>query len=340
MLIEILLFVAGLILLYFGAEYLVGGSSAIALRLGIAPLMVGLTVVAFGTSAPELLVSLTAVLSGSDDISVGNIIGSNIANIVLILGVSAMFRPIEVSQQAVRREFPFMVGASLLMGLFVYTGSELSLWEGIVFLFGMVFYLYFCFLSDQSKSQRKKTAEQEIDEGEHVADGESQPEESLDALEEVDVDPEANPVLDVVKMVGGILGLAGGAHLMVNSATTIALEFGVAELVIGITVVAFGTSLPELATSVVAAVRDESDISVGNVIGSNVFNIFLVLGVVAVIMPLSVGADVLTWDIWIMLAVAIGIWPILRTGHRVSRIEGFFMFAFYCGYVAFLFLRA
>ena len=329
MTIPVLLFIVGLVLLYFGAEYLVGGSSAIGLRLGVTPLMVGLTVVAFGTSAPELLVSVMAILSEetqTPDISVGNIIGSNIANIALILGVSAMFRPIEVSQRAVKREFPFMVGASLLMALFIYTGAELTWWEGVVFLAGMVFYLYFCFLSATARKPEEEDEDSELDE--------------ID-----DVDPDANPVLDVVKMIGGITGLALGAHLMVNSATHIASSLGVSELVIGITVVAFGTSLPELATSVVAAVRDESDISVGNVIGSNVFNIFLVLGVVGIIapltlgMPLAVGADALKWDIWIMLGVAIGIWPILRTGHRVSRIEGFFMFAFYCGYVAFLFLR-
>jgi cation:H+ antiporter len=334
MLIEVGLFTVGLILLYFGAEYLVGGSSAIALRLGIAPLMVGLTVVAFGTSAPELLVSLTAVLSGSDDISVGNIIGSNIANIALILGLSAMFRPIEVSKRAVKREFPFMVGAALLMTLFVYTGSELVWWEGVIFLACMVFYLYYCFLSATSKSQ--VAAEAAAEEEALAAEGEE-----FDELEDIEQpDPDANPVLDVVKMVGGMAGLAGGAHLMVTSATTIALEFGVSELVIGITVVAFGTSLPELATSVVAAIRDESDISVGNVIGSNIFNIFLVLGIISVITSIAVGADALEWDIWIMVGVAIGIWPILRTGHRVSRLEGFFMFAFYCGYVAFLFLRS
>ncbi|MGM0557683.1 MAG: calcium/sodium antiporter [Myxococcota bacterium] len=333
MLLAVLLFTVGLVLLYFGAEYLVGGSSAIGLRLGITPLMIGLTVVAFGTSAPELLVSVMAIFSESDDISVGNIIGSNIANILLILGVSAMFRPMSVSKRAVKREFPFMVGASVLMTVFVYTGSALVWWEGVVFLIGMVVYLYWCFLSATSKSEAAAEEQAELD--------------ALDDadLEDIDVDPDANPALDVVKMVGGIIGLAGGAHLMVDNAITIASALGVSALVIGITVVAFGTSLPELATSVIAAVRDESDISVGNVIGSNIFNIFLVLGIVSVVTPLvtghalTVGAKAVTWDIWIMLGVAVGIWPILRSGHRISRLEGFFMFAFYCGYVAFLFLR-
>jgi cation:H+ antiporter len=337
MLLAVLLFIVGLILLYFGAEYLVGGSSAIGLRLGITPLMIGLTVVAFGTSAPELLVSVMAIFSESDDISVGNIIGSNIANILLILGVSAMFRPMSVSKRAVKREFPFMVGASMLMTLFIYTGSQLVWWEGVIFLVGMVVYLYWCFLSATSKTQAAEDEEAELAEFDDA---------DLDDLEDVDVDTDANPLSDVAKMVGGILGLAGGAHLMVDNAITIATALGVSALVIGITVVAFGTSLPELATSVIAAVREESDISVGNVIGSNIFNIFLVLGVVAVVTPLmlgkplTVGQHALTWDIWIMLGVAIGIWPILRSGHQISRLEGFFMFAFYCGYVAFLFMRA
>lgn len=341
MLIAVLLFIVGLILLYFGAEYLVGGSSAIGLRLGITPLMIGLTVVAFGTSAPELLVSVMAVFSESDDISVGNIIGSNIANILLILGVSAMFRPMSVSKRAVKREFSFMVGATALMALFCFTGAQLVWWEGVIFLMGMVFYLYFCFLSATSKSA---AASDEADEAAEF-DGEELGElEDVDV--DVDVDPDANPAMDVVKMVGGIIALAFGAHLMVDNAIMIATALGVSALVIGITVVAFGTSLPELATSVIAAVRDESDISVGNVIGSNIFNILLVLGIVALITPmvlgkpLNVGQNVLTWDLWIMLGVAIGIWPILRSGHHISRLEGFFMFAFYCGYVAFLFLRA
>lgn len=336
MALQLILFVAGLLLLYFGAEYLVGGSSAIGLKLGITPLMIGLTIVAFGTSAPELLVSVMAVVSGTSDISVGNIIGSNIANIALILGASAMVRPMDVSKRAVRREFPFMVAASLLMALFIYTDSALAWWEGAIFLAGMVFYLYYCFLSATSRADVAKADVEAF--GEAIEEPE-QPEE-LD-----DIDEDANTWVHVLKMVGGIIGLAAGAHMMVSSATVIAKSLGVSELVIGITVVAFGTSLPELATSLVAAFRGESDISVGNVIGSNIFNIFLVLGVVALIAPifvggsLPVGPDVLKWDIWIMLGVALGIWPILRSGHRISRLEGVALFCAYCGYVVFLFMR-
>lgn len=319
MIIEVLLFIVGLVLLYFGAEFLVGGAGAIALRLGITPLVVGLTVVAFGTSAPELLVCLMAAFQGSDDISVGNIVGSNIANIALILGCSAMVRPLEVNVQAVRREFPVMVVASIMMVLVAIDG-QITRIEGSILAISMVFYLLYAFFSASKRGD----------------DGEVDAEE----LEEIeDVDLEGPQYKNYAKIFGGILGLAGGAYLMVESAKTIALAVGIPELVIGITIVAFGTSLPELATSLVAAFRQESDISVGNVIGSNVFNIFLVLGLSAIIVPIAVGQAAVDIDLWIMLAVAIGIWPILRSGHRVNRLEGGFMLLFYVGYIVYLFVR-
>ncbi len=314
--IDILLFMVGLVLLYFGAEYLVAGSSAVALRLGITPLIVGLTVVAFGTSAPELLVCLMAAFQGTDDISVGNILGSNIANIALILGCASLVRPIEVHVQAVRREFPVMVVASVMLVLVCFDGTITRL-EGGILAVCMVFYLLFAFF--------RATKDDDVDV------------EGLDELEEAD--PEAPAVADIAKIAGGIVGLAGGAYLMVDSATTIAKGIGIPELVIGITVVAFGTSLPELATSLVAAYRNESDISVGNVIGSNIFNIFLVVGLTAIVMPIAVGAYAIDVDMWVMLGVAIGIWPILRSGHRVARLEGALMVAFYVGYVVYLFIR-
>ncbi|QDG51777.1 calcium/sodium antiporter [Persicimonas caeni] len=316
MIIEILLFVVGLVLLYFGAEFLVAGASAVALRLGITPLVVGLTVVAFGTSAPELLVCLMAAFKGTDDISVGNIIGSNIANIALILGCASLVRPLEVHVQAVRREFPVMVVASIMMVLVAFDGTITRL-EGGILAISMVFYLVFAFFAAQ------KGGDVDV--------------EGLDELEEADT--EAPALADMAKIAGGILGLAGGAYLMVESATVIAKAIGIPELVIGITVVAFGTSLPELATSLVAAYRNESDISVGNVIGSNIFNIFLVLGLSSIVVPIAVGQAAIDFDLWIMLGVALGIWPILRTGHRVSRLEGAFMLAFYVGYVVYLFMR-
>jgi cation:H+ antiporter len=316
---DVLLFCIGLVLLYFGAEFLVRGASAFALRLGITPLVVGLTVVAFGTSSPELLVCLMAAFTDSHDISVGNIIGSNIANIALILGCASLVRPIEVHVQAVRREFPVMVVASIMM-VMVCLDGQITRIEGILLAVSMVFYLLYAFMSARGG-----------------ADGEGE----VDELEELDEDElvEGNNLADAARVVGGILGLAGGAYLMVEAARSIALAIGIPELVVGITVVAFGTSLPELATSVVAAVRDASDISVGNVIGSNIFNIFLVLGLTAIVAPIVVGQAAIDVDLWIMLVVAVGIWPILRSGHRVNRFEGSLMLLLYAGYVAYLFMR-
>jgi cation:H+ antiporter len=322
--IDILLFVVGLVLLYFGAEFLVAGSSAVALRLGIAPLVVGLTVVAFGTSSPELLVCLTAAYEGTDDISVGNIVGSNIANILLILGVSSMIKPMEVHSQIVRREFAVMAVASIMLVLVALDGEIVRL-EGALLAVSMVFYLLYTFVSEKKKA----------DDGED-ADAVEAP--GVDELDGVDTDNSAVWV-DYVKIVGGIVGLAGGAFLMVDSATDIATDMGISELVIGITIVAFGTSVPELATSVVAAFRDESDISVGNVIGSNIFNIFLVVGVTAIVMPIVVGQAAIDFDLWIMLGVGIGVWPILRSGHRIARPEGAFMLVCYAAYIVYLFVR-
>ena len=312
---DILMVLAGLVALYLGAEGLVRGASSMALRLGITPLIVGLTVVSFGTSAPELLVSLL----GSDDISIGNIIGSNIANIALILGAASLVRPIEVQAQAVRREMPIMLVATVLFMVLIANGT-LSIFDGIILLAAMVAYLYYMYLQ-----AKKDMAAYEAE-----------------LLEELgDVDPtKSTSTKDILFVIGGILGLAGGAQLMVVGATNIALVFGISELVIAISIVAFGTSLPELATSLVASFRGESDISVGNVIGSNIFNLLFVMGVVAVALGgITVSSMALQIDMWVMLAISILIWPLLRTGHVLTRVEGCFLLLFYISYMVSLFLR-
>jgi cation:H+ antiporter len=316
MALAIVLFLFGLVMLYFGAEWLVAGASSAALRFGIAPLVVGLTVVAFGTSAPELLVSLLALADGKDGISVGNIIGSNIANIALILGCAALVRPIQVSEIAVKREYPIMLAASGLLVLLAHDG-ELSRIDAGIMLVGMA-----AFLGVSLWRGLKGGEDVEL------------PEE----LEELDVD-EDNLGKDLLLLGGGILGLALGAYLLVENAIFIAKEFQVPDLVIGISIVAIGTSLPELATSVVASYRGESDISVGNVIGSNIFNIMLVLGIVAMIMPITVGQVAIDIDMWVMLAISIIIWPVMRTGLRINRIEGSLLLVGYVGYIIYLFMR-
>lgn len=315
MLVDILLFVLGLLILYFGAEFLVKGSSALALRFGITPLIVGCTVVAFGTSAPELVVSLIAVLGENDDISVGNIIGSNVANLALILGAAAVIKPIEVSTAVIRREYPIMLVASLIfMGLIFWDG-RVSRTDGFILLFLMAAYIGYMIIM-----ARRGMAD--IDDDEMG-------------------DPKASSnVKDILRVIGGIIGLAGGAQLMVGSAISIAEVFGIPHIVIGISIIAIGTSLPELATSMVAIYRDAADISVGNVIGSNVFNILLVLGIIASLAPLKVSDAVMRWDIWIMIGVTIAIWPIMATGKRIGRIEGALLLLFYVAYMVWLFMRA
>lgn len=314
LIVEIGMLLTGLVVLYLGAEGLVRGASSMALRLGITPLIVGLTVVSFGTSAPELLVGLL----GTDDISVGNIIGSNIANLALILGASALVRPIEVKSRAVRREMPVMLAATVLFIALASNGT-LSQLNGFILLVAMVLYLTYMY-REARKDMKAYEAE--------LAD------------ELGDVDPEASTFWkDGTFVVLGILGLALGAKFMVDSSIIIAEHFGISQLVIAISVVALGTSLPELATSMVASFRDQDDISVGNVIGSNIFNLLFVMGIVASLGSMTVGADALRIDLWVMLIVSVGIWPLLRTGHVLDRKEGAILLAVYLGYMLSLFLR-
>lgn len=319
MVVDILIFLVGLTLLYFGAEWLVAGASTIALRLGITPIVVGCTVVAFGTSAPELVVCLAAVVTNSDDISVGNIIGSNIANLALIIGAAAVIRPIEIHSAIIRREYPVMLAATLVLCGVAFDG-ELSRLDGILLLALMGGYVVYMFIIARKEMQQGATP---------------------DLASEVEGfnTTSSSTGKDVVKIVLGITGLTAGAYLMVNSAVSIATVLGVPELVIGITIVAIGTSLPELATSTVAAYKDESDISVGNVVGSNVFNSLLVLGTVSAIASIAVGEDVVRWDLWVMLGVTLLVWPVLWTRRRVSRGEGVVLLAAYFAYVVWLFVR-
>ena len=335
MLLDVAIFLTGLVLLYFGAEALVGGSSKIALKFGVRPLVVGLTVVAFGTSSPELVVCLTAAIehtSATDAISIGNIIGSNIANIALILGVASLIKPIQVTRQAVRREYPLMLAASVLLVVLVVFDvhpPRITRLDGGLLFGGMLAYLAYTYYASVFSDS-------------DADDQEADPEPAPAVVDEVDPDEEeaeTSMLIPALKIGFGIAGLAVGAYWMVESAVDIATVFGVPEVVIGISMVALGTSLPELATSVIAVMREESDISVGNVIGSNIFNILLVLGLVALIAPIAVDPDILKFDIWMMLGVAIGIWPILRSGRRVDRMEGAFMLIVYLGYIVLLFTR-
>ncbi len=315
----LILFIAGLVLLIAGADLLVRGASRLSLSLGIAPLVVGLTVVAFGTSAPELAVSIKGALDGQTDIALGNVVGSNIFNILLILGLSALISPLVVDRQLIRQEVPIVVGLSLLVG-FMAQDLRLSFAEGAL-LFALVLsytgLLYF-------QGKRASAAE--------VAD---------------DLLPQAPGWLStlpgqLVLIVVGLAMLVLGSRWLVDSATVFATALGVSQLVIGLTIVAAGTSLPEVATSVIAAIRGEREIAVGNVLGSNIFNLGAVLGISAMVsgVGLTVPPALLAFDLPVMIAVAVACLPVLFTGHLIARWEGAVFLGYYVAYTTYLVLYA
>jgi len=311
-----LILVIGLVLLYFGAEGLVRGSSSLALRLGVGPLLVGLTVVAFGTSTPELVVSLKAAYLGQGDISVGNVVGSNICNIGLILGFSALIIPIGVASQIVRIDTPIMIGVTALALFLLYDGS-LSRVEGIILFVLLVGYVLFSI-----RLAGKQAADPLAGE----------------FTEEIKIS-KWGVGQDIGYIVSGLVMLVFGARFLVDAAIDIAKAAGLSEAVIGLTIVAVGTSLPEFATSLVAALKKEADIAVGNVVGSNIFNILGILGISAAVTPLS-SSGITDIDLGVMAAFAVVLWIFSRTGYRITRAEGALLVIAYSAYVVWLVARA
>lgn len=310
MLISVLLIVGGFLVLSAAAEGLVHGAASVARRLGFSPLVIGLTVVSIGTSLPELVVGVDAALSGTGDIALGNVVGSNIANIALILGVAALVKPLSVQTQVVRVDAPILVGVSGLFVLLLLDGT-LGRLDGALLVAGIVAYVWY----------NLRTA------GEAPADVQ-------DEFEE-DLPPPHSLWVDLGLIVLGIGGLVGGAHLLVEGAVAIAQGLGVGAIVIGLTIVAVGTSLPELATSVAAARRGSGDIAVGNAVGSSIFNILGILGVTVLIQPLSTAT--LGWvDVGVMFGTALLIIPLFRTDWTLSRLEGAVLVTCYVAYLAFL----
>ncbi len=297
--------IGGFVILTLGAEALVRGASAIALRLGIAPLVIGLTIVAFGTSAPELAVSLKSALAGNSGIALGNVIGSNIANIGLILALTALIRPIQVQSQMVRRDIPVMIVASILFWGLLLDG-KLSLFDGALLTTLLFAYLGFNYISSKSAGNN----------------------------EEVDTRPQ-HPLLSLLLVVTGIAMLVGGGILFVDGAVELAKTLGIDEVIIGLTIVAIGTSMPELVTSVVAARKGESDIAIGNIVGSNMFNILGILGITALIHPIAAGG-VQVLDLVVMLILALLTLPFARSGFRIGRREGGILLAGYICYISYL----
>ena len=320
MLEQTLMFVLGLTVLVIGADVMVRGASRLAVSFGVSPLVVGLTVVAFGTSAPEMAVSVGSALSGSPDLAIGNVVGSNIANILLILGISALITPLLVDEQIIRQEIPIMIGASALLVVMGLDGN-IGMIEAAT-LFALVI-AYTAFLIIQSR----RAEEPAQDEGE--SDGTRS-------------NWDRHWSVQLALIVVGLVLLVQGADWLVDAAVGVARVFGISELVIGLTVVAVGTSMPEIATSIVAALRGERDIAVGNVVGSNVFNILAVLGVTGLVsngsLPVSEAAR--NFDLWVMLAVAFACLPIMISGREIARWEGGLFLAYYATYTAWLILQA
>jgi cation:H+ antiporter len=304
----------GFAFLTLGAEGLVRGSSGLALRLGLTPLVIGLTVVAFGTSSPELLVSLRTAWAGQGSLAVGNVVGSNIANFALILGLAALVRPLAVQTQVVRFDIPVVIVSSAALAALLFDG-RLGRVEGAGLLAALVAYLTW-----NVRSALRETGGEDV---------------GREAVGTVRAATASRWSLaaDVGLLAVGLVGL--GAEGLVTGAVGLATRFGVSEAVIGLTVVAVGTSLPELATSLVAAARGEGDIAIGNAVGSNVFNVLGVIGPAAVILPLPRGG-VGPLDLGVMVGAALLMLPLMRTGYRLTRLEGLLLLTGYVTYVAYL----
>jgi len=319
MLIDLAYVAVGLVLLIAAGDMLVRGAVACSLRFGLSPLIVSATVVAFGTSAPELLISVNAALEGASGIAIGNVVGSNIANVWLILGVPALVAPLAGCGSDARRNLYFMIGATVLFCGLALTG-EIGRIEGLLLLafVGIM-------VADSVRHALALRAGA-------AAEGPNPVE--LEALEEIeDIDP-AMPTWKMAALIGaGIIGLPLGADLLVDGARGIALTFGVSEAVVGLTIVAIGTSLPELATTLMAALRNQADVAMGNVIGSNIFNLTAIIGAAAVVAPMQVPAEILSRDIWVMVAATAMLVPYVLYCKRICRITGTVYLAAYCGYI-------
>lgn len=318
---EILLFLVGLVFIVGGAEALVRGASGFAADLRTSPLVIGLTVVAFGTSTPELAVSVYSALSNHADISVGNVVGSNIFNILFILGLSALIVPIVVSQQLVRIDVPLMIGLSVLV-LILSLDENLSRTDGLMLIVGLVVYIWFLIYQSRRESVEIRN----------------------EYAREFGTERYAKNrwVKNIGLVFVGLALLVLGSRWLVDSAVSLAQYLGVSELIVGLTIVAAGTSLPEVATSVVAAIRGEYDIAVGNVVGSNIFNIMGVLGFSSIIVPngVEISISLMVFDIPVMIVVAFACLPIFFTGGVISRQEGALLLGYYVAYTLYLVLAA
>ncbi|MGD8980015.1 MAG: calcium/sodium antiporter [Desulfobacterales bacterium] len=325
MILNLVLFVVGFLMLYYSAGWLVKGSSSLARNLGLTPLVIGLTVVAFGTSAPELVVSLVSSIKGKSMIAVGNVVGSNICNIALVLGLSAVVHPIKGSRSVILRDIPIMLGVSLYL-LVISLNSNISRSEGVSLFSGIILYTCFNYYKAVKESRIKRH------------------DESIAFVHAVEgIEYITSKSRQILWITAGIIGVVVGAEILIDAAVAIMKVFGVNEKFIGLTIVALGTSLPELATSVVAALRKEMDISIGNLVGSNVFNILSVLGAASMVNPIPIpGGFVqsgLLIDYLFMMFVSFLPWLMMRKTQTVTRRDGILLLSCYVGYVLYLIIK-
>jgi len=312
LLINLLYLTAGIAMLTIGGDVLIRGAVAAAQRLGVSPLLTGLVIVGFGTSAPELVVSIDAALSGSPDIAIGNVVGSNISNTLLILGVSALIAPMAIQPMALRRDGLVVVAASLLFILLAF-GQLLSRMDAVILLLCLTAYLVWAYQSEK----KHDTPEAILHESEAA---------------EVSHIPHS-PVIIPVAVVGGLFLMIAGSRLLLTGAVSIAAGLGIPEAVIGLTLVAVGTSLPELSIAVIAAIRKHADVAVGNILGSNIFNILAILGIASSVQPLPVALRIIQFDQWVMLGSSVLLMVFLYTGMRLSRSEGGLLLGTYAAYL-------
>ncbi|HIF15489.1 MAG TPA: calcium/sodium antiporter [Bacteroidetes bacterium] len=300
-----LLFLLGFILLIFGGHLLVRGASSLASRFNISPLVIGLTVMAFGTSAPELMVSIMAAVQGHPDVAIGNVVGSNISNIALVLSLTVIFRSINVRVQSVLIDWPVMLLASVIFYVFCLSNLKIERWEAAILFIGILIYNVGIIRYERAKNKEIK------EDNEH----------------------EVSLARQLTEISIGCLALAGGANFLVDGAIVLAKDFGISERVISITLVAIGTSLPELTTSIIAALKKQTEMALGNIIGSNIYNILCIIGITGLITPIQINAKIIEFDIFWMLGFSLLIYPFMRIKWKLGIVSGIILLVLYITYI-------
>lgn len=314
---DALLILVGLLLLFVGGEGALRGAIALAKKLCVSPAMIGLTVIGFGTSAPELVVTLEAAIDNKPALAIGNVVGSNISNILLIVGVGGLITPLICDPKALRRD-GLMMQASMVLLVILGLSGEIVFWQGALMVAALASYLIWSYIRDKREGDVADLHEREVEELQNVPD---------------------NPFIITLYLLLGLAGLIGGAKLLVEGAVNIATDYGVPESVIGLTIVALGTSLPELAATVIAAARKHADVAVGNVMGSCLFNILSILGITAMVQPLAISDDIRQIDMWVMLAASLAIVPMLFGDLKICRRDAAILLAGYVIYIGSLATR-